>query len=101
MKHRGNRPRRRDDERGIGHKRSDSSSAHSRVSGNPAKKKMATSAYVRHPAKTGSPPPRGRAEASVVQRVQEKPAPQLPTQVQTVTVSGDESNMRVDRFLEA
>src|SRR4029434_7836352 len=27
--------------------------------------------------------------------------PQLPTKVQTVTVTADEANMRVDRFLEA
>jgi 23S rRNA pseudouridine955/2504/2580 synthase len=30
-----------------------------------------------------------------------QPAPQIPTTVQTVTVSADESGMRVDRFLEA
>src|SRR4030081_934911 len=28
-------------------------------------------------------------------------APQLPMKVQTVVVTGDENNMRVDRFLEA
>jgi 23S rRNA pseudouridine955/2504/2580 synthase len=31
----------------------------------------------------------------------EKAAPPLPTKVQTVTVTADENNMRVDRFLEA
>ncbi|MGN6287153.1 MAG: RluA family pseudouridine synthase [Afipia sp.] len=31
----------------------------------------------------------------------EKEAPQLPTKVQTVAVTADENNMRVDRFLEA
>jgi 23S rRNA pseudouridine955/2504/2580 synthase len=31
----------------------------------------------------------------------EKPAPPLPTKVETVTVTADENNMRVDRFLEA
>lgn len=31
----------------------------------------------------------------------EKVAPPLPTKVQTVTVTADENNMRVDRFLEA
>lgn len=32
---------------------------------------------------------------------EEKPAAPLPTKVQTVTVTADENNMRVDRFLEA
>jgi 23S rRNA pseudouridine955/2504/2580 synthase len=35
-------------------------------------------------------------------RAKDKPdAPQLPTKVQTVVVTSDENNMRVDRFLEA
>ena len=35
------------------------------------------------------------------QEIAEKPSVLLPTTVQTVTVSADENNMRVDRFLEA
>jgi 23S rRNA pseudouridine955/2504/2580 synthase len=34
-------------------------------------------------------------------KAQLKPEPQLPTKVQTVVVTPDEDNMRVDRFLEA
>jgi len=34
-------------------------------------------------------------------RETKKPAPPLPTKVQTVVVTADENNMRVDRFLEA
>ena len=33
-------------------------------------------------------------------RPEAKPEPQLPTKVQTVVVTADENNMRVDRFLE-
>jgi 23S rRNA pseudouridine955/2504/2580 synthase len=64
---------------------------------------MATNASIRYPAKTGSSQatrlrgrdPRGRTEETP------RPDAQLPTKVQTVTVSGDEANMRIDRFLEA
>ena len=40
-----------------------------------------------------------RALAATASRAAE--AAQLPTKVQTVTVTADEANMRVDRFLEA
>jgi len=40
-------------------------------------------------------------EASPEIREEKKAAPPLPTKVQTVTVTADENNMRVDRFLEA
>ena len=33
--------------------------------------------------------------------VEAPPLPELPTAVQTVTITPDEANMRVDRFLEA
>jgi 23S rRNA pseudouridine955/2504/2580 synthase len=39
--------------------------------------------------------------APTIEVVPTPPPPELPTAVQTVTVSGDEANMRVDRFLEA
>jgi len=43
-----------------------------------------------------------RREKPAPVRAESEPAPeQLPTQVQTVVVSADENNMRVDRFLEA
>ncbi|MGL3108733.1 RluA family pseudouridine synthase [Bradyrhizobium sp. BR 1432] len=60
--------------------------------------------------KTGSKPPRfagERAERRAPKAAMEKPAREkpvealLPTKVQTVTVTADENNMRVDRFLEA
>lgn len=47
-------------------------------------------------------PPAARAERRVEEVAPPKPdAPPLPTKVQTVTVTADENNMRVDRFLEA
>src|SRR5207244_1917386 len=54
----------------------------------------------------GGKPPRfaePRREKPVPVRAEREPAaePQLPTKVQTVVVTGDENNMRVDRFLEA
>jgi 23S rRNA pseudouridine955/2504/2580 synthase len=53
----------------------------------------------------GKPPPRfaePRREKPASVRVERQPAPeQLPTKVQTVVVTADENNMRVDRFLEA
>jgi 23S rRNA pseudouridine955/2504/2580 synthase len=48
-----------------------------------------------------------RAERRPLKAAQERPAPEkpvealLPTKVQTVKVTADENNMRVDRFLEA
>ena len=51
----------------------------------------------------GKPPriaePRRQRPAPV--RTEAKPEPQPPTKVQTVVVTADENNMRVDRFLEA
>ncbi len=52
----------------------------------------------------GDKPPRvaePRRERPAPVRPEAKPEPQLPTKVQTVVVSADENNMRVDRFLEA
>ena len=56
----------------------------------------------------GKPPPQGRpvrplpAMAPPSPREEPAtPAPQVPTKVQTVAVTADESGMRVDRFLEA
>lgn len=47
-------------------------------------------------------PPALRPERRVEETAPPKPdAPPLPTKVQTVTVTADENNMRVDRFLEA
>jgi 23S rRNA pseudouridine955/2504/2580 synthase len=49
-----------------------------------------------------SRPPAPRLERRVEEPKPAKPdAPPLPTKVQTVTVTADENNMRVDRFLEA
>ncbi|MFZ5732155.1 MAG: RluA family pseudouridine synthase [Pseudomonadota bacterium] len=49
-----------------------------------------------------SRPPAPRLERRVEKTAPPKPdAPPLPTKVQTVTVTADENNMRVDRFLEA
>ncbi|HET9586367.1 MAG TPA: RluA family pseudouridine synthase, partial [Bradyrhizobium sp.] len=53
------------------------------------------------PARSPAPPP--RAAKSFVpepEKVAPEPPP-LPTKVQTVVVTADENNMRVDRFLEA
>src|SRR5690242_2832400 len=54
----------------------------------------------------GGKPPRfaePRREKPAPARAEREPAaePQLPTKVQTVVVTADENNMRVDRFLEA
>src|SRR5438128_988803 len=54
----------------------------------------------------GKPPrfaePRREKPVAVFREEPPKAAePQLPTKVQTVVVTGDENNMRVDRFLEA
>ncbi|HKU06786.1 MAG TPA: hypothetical protein VJR30_12025, partial [Bradyrhizobium sp.] len=53
----------------------------------------------------GGKPPRfaePRREKPAPVRAEKEPAPeQLPTKVQTVVVTADENNMRVDRFLEA
>ena len=54
----------------------------------------------------GGKPPRFSSEhrdsrAPIANPVKDKPEPQLPTKVQTVVVTPDEDNMRVDRFLEA
>ena len=53
----------------------------------------------------GGKPPRlaePRREKPAAARAEREPAPeQLPTKVQTVVVTADENNMRVDRFLEA
>ncbi len=47
-------------------------------------------------------PPAARVERPFEDVAPSKPdAPPLPTKVQTVTVTADENNMRVDRFLEA
>lgn len=46
-------------------------------------------------------PMKPEREASFEIREEKKPAAPLPTKVQTVTVTADENNMRVDRFLEA
>lgn len=46
-------------------------------------------------------PAKPAREAFPEVREEKKPAPPLPTKVQTVTVTADENNMRVDRFLEA
>src|SRR6202795_1781066 len=57
----------------------------------------------RPPARFPSRAPRGARPAPFVEepaKVVVEPPP-LPTKVQTVVVTGDENNMRVDRFLEA
>jgi len=46
-------------------------------------------------------PAKPAREAFPEVREEKKPAPPLPTKVQTVVVTADENNMRVDRFLEA
>lgn len=46
-------------------------------------------------------PPAARPERRVEDAPPKPDAPPLPTKVQTVTVTADENNMRVDRFLEA
>jgi 23S rRNA pseudouridine955/2504/2580 synthase len=53
---------------------------------------------------TSKRPPAPSREASVRSErapAREKPSAPLPSKVQTVTVTADEANMRVDRFLEA
>jgi 23S rRNA pseudouridine955/2504/2580 synthase len=53
-------------------------------------------------AKLQSKPPRFASERRAPEPAAAKPAEALlPTKVQTVTVTADENNMRVDRFLEA
>jgi len=106
MKHRGNKPRRRDDERSFGQsKRSQNQTAHSRASGNPVQKKMGAGTGARYSAKPGSPQAKQEFGRNPRRRAEEAAAPRaeiaLPTKVQTATVSADEANMRVDRFLEA
>src|SRR5262245_11226635 len=54
----------------------------------------------------GKPPPRFTEPrrdkpAPVSAERESRSEPQLPTKVQTVVVTADENNMRVDRFLEA
>lgn len=53
----------------------------------------------------GGKPPRfaepPREKPAAFREEPAKPEPQLPTKVQTVVVTADENNMRVDRFLEA
>src|SRR3954447_21606711 len=77
----------------------------------PFKARSAKAAGPRPGAKPGGKPPRfaaerneRRAPKAVVQEtpVAAKPVEALlPTKVQTVKVTADENNMRVDRFLEA
>lgn len=76
----------------------------------PFKARSAKTAGPRPGGKAGAKPPRfasERAERRAPKAEMEKPAPEkpvealLPTKVQTVTVTADENNMRVDRFLEA
>ncbi len=48
------------------------------------------------------PAPKGRDASRPARAIDERPAtPPLPTKVQTVAVTADEADMRVDRFLEA
>ncbi len=76
----------------------------------PFKARGAKTAGPRPGGKPGAKPPRfagERAERHAPKAALEKSAPAkpvealLPTKVQTVTVTADENNMRVDRFLEA
>ncbi|WP_339032242.1 RluA family pseudouridine synthase [Bradyrhizobium symbiodeficiens] len=81
----------------------------------PFKARSAKKAGPRPGAKPGGKPPRFAAEpverrapkAELKRSELERPAPEkpvealLPTKVQTVKVTADENNMRVDRFLEA
>jgi len=56
------------------------------------------------PARFAASAPRAEKRAAFVAEAPPKPVakpPPLPTKVQTVVVSADENNMRVDRFLEA
>jgi 23S rRNA pseudouridine955/2504/2580 synthase len=63
----------------------------------------------RHPEARGNAAPRrttapsfeARKERAPQDDAAQKPVAPLPTKVQTVTVTADENNMRVDRFLEA
>jgi len=64
--------------------------------------KRAVSQYVAGKSRSTAPPRAPRSAPFVEEPV--KPAvelPPLPTKVQTVVVTADENNMRVDRFLEA
>ena len=105
MKHRENKPRRRDDDRSFGrNQRPESKPDRSRDAGKPFAKKTGSEAGSRRFAKPGSPQAKREPGLRPDERAGEKeirPEVQLPTKVQTVTVSPDESNMRVDRFLEA
>ncbi|MHC2943791.1 23S rRNA pseudouridine955/2504/2580 synthase [Bradyrhizobium diazoefficiens] len=77
----------------------------------PFKARTAKKAGPRPGGKPGTKPPRFAGERAERRppkaAAQERPAPEkpvealLPTKVQTVTVTADENNMRVDRFLEA
>ncbi|KRR27193.1 RluA family pseudouridine synthase [Bradyrhizobium retamae] len=51
-------------------------------------------------ARFAAPPPRAKPLVAESAKVAPEPPP-LPTKVQTVVVTADENNMRVDRFLEA
>jgi len=104
MKPRGHKPR-RDDDRSFGRsQRPDGKPARSRDGGKRFAKKAGAGAPSHRFAKAGSPPAKRELGPRPHERAVEKearPEVQLPTQVQAVTVSVDESNMRVDRFLEA
>jgi 23S rRNA pseudouridine955/2504/2580 synthase len=52
-------------------------------------------------ARPGRAPQDDVGKGAVLAAVQEREPAPLPTKVQTVTVTADEANMRVDRFLEA
>jgi 23S rRNA pseudouridine955/2504/2580 synthase len=105
MKHRGNKPRRRDDDRSFARsQRPESKLARSRHGGKPGAKKTEVGTASHHFAKPASPQAKREFGPGAHHSAEEKetrPEVQLPTQVQTVTVTPDESNMRVDRFLEA
>jgi 23S rRNA pseudouridine955/2504/2580 synthase len=71
----------------------------------PPKRSGPAAAPFRRP---GKPPPQGRPVRPLPAMAPPSPhddpvapAPQVPTRVQTVAVTADESGMRVDRFLEA
>jgi 23S rRNA pseudouridine955/2504/2580 synthase len=105
MKHRGNRPPRREDARTVGrNQRPDGKPARSRDGARPFVKTAGAGAGPHRFARTGSPPAKREFGPRPDERAAEKdtrPEVELPTHVQTVTVTPDEANMRVDRFLEA
>ncbi len=70
-----------------------------RAGGKPASRRADAPGAKRNPSKRNGARPLS-VQARAPQK-EPKPAPLLPTAVQTVTVSADENDMRVDRFFEA